>query len=165
MNAHLDGWFLFRVAELTGYEPQDLIEKTLYHHVHSCDIFHLRCAHHLCEFRSCTIILLQQAGRPSWSQNKCSDNLLRPPLQPHAGDHKRHKDTNTHTLLNAVIMFSSFASFSAGKRTGHHQVLSFPGQARGLGLGPELRHDRPQQPVLKTSLYSQCQLCTHVSLT
>lgn len=39
----------FRVAELTGYEPQDLIEKTLYHHVHSCDIFHLRCAHHLCE--------------------------------------------------------------------------------------------------------------------
>lgn len=38
-----------RVAELTGYEPQDLIEKTLYHHVHSCDSFHLRCAHHLCE--------------------------------------------------------------------------------------------------------------------
>uniref|UniRef100_A0A672MCV5 Single-minded homolog 1-A-like n=1 Tax=Sinocyclocheilus grahami TaxID=75366 RepID=A0A672MCV5_SINGR len=34
-------------AELTGYEPQDLIEKTLYHHVHSCDTFHLRCAHHL----------------------------------------------------------------------------------------------------------------------
>lgn len=45
--------FPSRVAELTGYEPQDLIEKTLYHHVHSCDIFHLRCAHHLCESRSC----------------------------------------------------------------------------------------------------------------
>ncbi|KAM6893385.1 single-minded homolog 1-A [Xenentodon cancila] len=39
--------FLGRVAELTGFEPQDLIEKTLYHHVHSCDSFHLRCAHHL----------------------------------------------------------------------------------------------------------------------
>ena len=38
-----------RVAELTGYEPQDLIEKTLYHHVHTCDVFHLRYAHHLCE--------------------------------------------------------------------------------------------------------------------
>lgn len=38
---------LGRVAELTGYEPQDLIEKTLYHHVHGCDTFHLRCAHHL----------------------------------------------------------------------------------------------------------------------
>lgn len=36
-----------RVAELTGFEPQDLIEKTLYHHVHACDIFHLRYAHHL----------------------------------------------------------------------------------------------------------------------
>lgn len=45
--------FVFRVAELTGYEPQDLIEKTLYHHVHSCDIFHLRCAHHLCELHFC----------------------------------------------------------------------------------------------------------------
>ncbi|XP_016326534.1 single-minded homolog 2-like [Sinocyclocheilus anshuiensis] len=35
------------VAELTGHEPQDLIEKTLYHHVHGCDVFHLRYAHHL----------------------------------------------------------------------------------------------------------------------
>uniref|UniRef100_A0A3B3UZH0 SIM bHLH transcription factor 1 n=1 Tax=Poecilia latipinna TaxID=48699 RepID=A0A3B3UZH0_9TELE len=32
---------------LTGYEPQDLIEKTLYHHVHICDSFHLRYAHNL----------------------------------------------------------------------------------------------------------------------
>jgi len=36
----------------TGYEPQDLIEKTLYHHVHGCDVFHLRYAHHLREYRS-----------------------------------------------------------------------------------------------------------------
>ena len=40
---------LSRVAELTGYEPQDLIEKTIYHHVHCGDSFHLRHAHHLCE--------------------------------------------------------------------------------------------------------------------
>lgn len=40
---------LYRVAELTGYEPQDLIEKTLYHHVHGCDVFNLRYAHHLCK--------------------------------------------------------------------------------------------------------------------
>ncbi|XP_042611684.1 single-minded homolog 1-A-like isoform X1 [Cyprinus carpio] len=49
-RASLDMKLIFldsRVAELTGYEPQDLIEKTLYHHVHSCDTFHLRCAHHL----------------------------------------------------------------------------------------------------------------------
>ncbi|CAN9514187.1 unnamed protein product [Ophioblennius macclurei] len=49
-RASLDMKLIFldsRVAELTGYEPQDLIEKTLYHHVHSCDSFHLRCAHHL----------------------------------------------------------------------------------------------------------------------
>ncbi|XP_076607253.1 single-minded homolog 2 [Chaetodon auriga] len=49
-RASLDFKLIFldtRVAELTGFEPQDLIEKTLYHHVHTCDVFHLRCAHHL----------------------------------------------------------------------------------------------------------------------
>ncbi|KAG8429431.1 hypothetical protein GDO86_002712 [Hymenochirus boettgeri] len=49
-RASLDLKLIFldsRVAELTGYEPQDLIEKTLYHHVHGCDVFHLRYAHHL----------------------------------------------------------------------------------------------------------------------
>ncbi|XP_058630364.1 SIM bHLH transcription factor 1b isoform X2 [Onychostoma macrolepis] len=49
-RASLDMKLIFldsRVSALTGYEPQDLIEKTLYHHVHSCDSFHLRCAHHL----------------------------------------------------------------------------------------------------------------------
>uniref|UniRef100_H3CT42 SIM bHLH transcription factor 2 n=1 Tax=Tetraodon nigroviridis TaxID=99883 RepID=H3CT42_TETNG len=49
-RASLDFKLIFldtRVAELTGFEPQDLIEKTLYHHVHACDIFHLRYAHHL----------------------------------------------------------------------------------------------------------------------
>ncbi|KTG34693.1 hypothetical protein cypCar_00022442 [Cyprinus carpio] len=51
-RASLDLKLIFldsRVAELTGYEPQDLIEKTLYHHVHGCDVFHLRHAHHLRE--------------------------------------------------------------------------------------------------------------------
>uniref|UniRef100_A0A8B9I209 SIM bHLH transcription factor 2 n=1 Tax=Astyanax mexicanus TaxID=7994 RepID=A0A8B9I209_ASTMX len=49
-RASLDLKLIFldsRVAELTGYEPQDLIEKTLYQHVHGCDVFHLRYAHHL----------------------------------------------------------------------------------------------------------------------
>ncbi|XP_050018105.1 single-minded homolog 2 [Alexandromys fortis] len=49
-RASLDLKLIFldsRVTELTGYEPQDLIEKTLYHHVHGCDTFHLRYAHHL----------------------------------------------------------------------------------------------------------------------
>ncbi|KAM5281764.1 single-minded homolog 2 [Ctenodactylus gundi] len=49
-RASLDLKLIFldsRVTELTGHEPQDLIEKTLYHHVHGCDTFHLRYAHHL----------------------------------------------------------------------------------------------------------------------
>ncbi|XP_051971532.1 single-minded homolog 2 [Xyrauchen texanus] len=49
-RASLDLKLIFldsRVSELTGYEPQDLIEKTLYHHVHGCDVFQLRYAHHI----------------------------------------------------------------------------------------------------------------------
>ncbi|XP_041351367.1 single-minded homolog 1-A-like [Gigantopelta aegis] len=48
-RASLDLKLIFldaRVAALTGYEPQDLIEKTLYHYIHACDILHMRFAHH-----------------------------------------------------------------------------------------------------------------------
>ncbi|XP_039310061.1 single-minded homolog 2 isoform X2 [Solenopsis invicta] len=49
-RASLDLKLIFldaRVAQLTGYDPPDLIEKTLYHYVHGCDIFQLRHAHHV----------------------------------------------------------------------------------------------------------------------
>ncbi|KAJ8917219.1 hypothetical protein NQ315_012711 [Exocentrus adspersus] len=48
-RASLDLKLIFldaRVAQLTGYEPQDLIEKTLYHYVHGNDMFALRYSHH-----------------------------------------------------------------------------------------------------------------------
>ncbi|CAH1105578.1 unnamed protein product [Psylliodes chrysocephalus] len=48
-RASLDLKLIFldaRVAQLTGYEPQDLIEKTLYHYVHGSDILALRLSHH-----------------------------------------------------------------------------------------------------------------------
>lgn len=41
----LDG----QVSPLTGFEPQDLIEKTLYHHVHAEDMVPLRATHITCE--------------------------------------------------------------------------------------------------------------------
>ncbi|KAH9633863.1 hypothetical protein HF086_013752 [Spodoptera exigua] len=34
-----------KVASLTGYEPQDLIEKTLYHYIHGTDVLHMRHSH------------------------------------------------------------------------------------------------------------------------
>ncbi|XP_053673874.1 protein single-minded-like [Anopheles nili] len=34
-----------KVSQLTGYEPQDLIENTLYQYVHAADIVHIRQAH------------------------------------------------------------------------------------------------------------------------
>lgn len=50
---------VFRVAQLTGYEPQDLIEKTLYHYIHACDILHMRYAHHTCTLIVITIIVCE----------------------------------------------------------------------------------------------------------
>ena len=48
-RASLDLRLIFldaRVAHLTGYEPQDLIEKTLYQYIHVGDLLHMRFAHH-----------------------------------------------------------------------------------------------------------------------
>lgn len=48
-RASLDLRLIFldaRVAHLTGYEPQDLIEKTLYQYIHVADVLHMRFAHH-----------------------------------------------------------------------------------------------------------------------
>ncbi|GAB6022469.1 putative secreted beta-glucosidase sim1 [Chamberlinius hualienensis] len=53
-RASLDLKLIFldaRVAHLTGYEPQDLIEKTLYHFIHGADIIPMRQAHHTLLFK------------------------------------------------------------------------------------------------------------------
>ncbi|XKL62017.1 hypothetical protein PGB90_001850 [Kerria lacca] len=35
------------VAKLTGYEPQDLIDRTLYHYIHTCDIHDMHISHQI----------------------------------------------------------------------------------------------------------------------
>ncbi|XP_053660185.1 protein single-minded-like [Anopheles marshallii] len=40
-----------KVAQLTGYEPQDLIEKTLYQYVHAADILHMRYSHQVLMYK------------------------------------------------------------------------------------------------------------------
>ncbi|XP_015585709.1 single-minded homolog 2 isoform X2 [Cephus cinctus] len=49
-RASLDLKLIFldaRVSQLTGYEPQDLIEKTLYRYVHGCDLMQMQQAHRI----------------------------------------------------------------------------------------------------------------------
>ena len=36
-----------RVLQITGYEPQDLVDRTLYHYVHTQDLMSLRLAHQI----------------------------------------------------------------------------------------------------------------------
>ena len=38
-----------RVSQITGYEPQDLVDRTLYHYVHTQDLIALRWAHQVCK--------------------------------------------------------------------------------------------------------------------
>ncbi|XP_052565155.1 protein single-minded isoform X3 [Culex pipiens pallens] len=40
-----------KVAQLTGYEPQDLIEKTLYQYIHAADILQMRYSHQILMFK------------------------------------------------------------------------------------------------------------------
>jgi single-minded-like protein len=44
-------YFLIRVLQITGYEPQDLVDKSLYHYVHTQDLMALRYAHQVCKYR------------------------------------------------------------------------------------------------------------------
>lgn len=48
----------YRVSQLTGYEPQDLIEKTLYHYIHGCDILHMKYSHHTCKRKFVNFVLI-----------------------------------------------------------------------------------------------------------
>ena len=58
---HLSYFFVERrVSGLTGYEPQDLIEKTLYQYTHVSDVFHLRYAHQICKYRITLILFILQ---------------------------------------------------------------------------------------------------------
>ena len=54
-RASLDLKLIFldqHVSLLTGYEPQDLIEKTLYQYIHAEDMLSMRSVHFTCKFLS-----------------------------------------------------------------------------------------------------------------
>lgn len=75
-RASLDLKLIFldaRVAQLTGYEPQDLIEKTLYHYIHGSDIIPMRFSHHqlLCKGQVTTKYyrFLSKGGGWVWMQS------------------------------------------------------------------------------------------------
>ena len=58
-RASLDLKLIFldaRVTDLTGYEPQELIEKTIYHYIHAADVEHVRLAHQTRKFVHASIV-------------------------------------------------------------------------------------------------------------
>lgn len=94
------------MTELTGYEPQDLIEKTLYHHVHGCDTFHLRYAHHLCEYQATRP---GAAGQGGGTRDREGTYLL-----PGAGIYVNHKVQCNSFCPLLRIAPTAFLTYSHG---------------------------------------------------
>lgn len=49
ISSLIKNFYCYRVSQLTGFEPQDLIEKTLYQYIHASDILAMRYAHQICK--------------------------------------------------------------------------------------------------------------------
>ncbi|KXJ71184.1 hypothetical protein RP20_CCG021284 [Aedes albopictus] len=58
-----------KVAQLTGYEPQDLIEKTLYQYIHASDILHMRYSHQIRQVTTKYYRFLTKGGGWTWVQS------------------------------------------------------------------------------------------------
>ena len=44
------------VERLTGLQPQDLMERSLYHCIHPCDVLHMRRAHNIRKWNVCSLV-------------------------------------------------------------------------------------------------------------
>ena len=156
-RASLDLRLIFldaRVAHLTGYEPQDLIEKTLYQYIHVGDLLHMRFAHH----------------------TRKNLSFLYNHLDNYVIIHKRIRINDTFCSLPSVIssclrdnlptsfeIFFPLLSSSSVQRSSDDKVLQVPDQGRWMGLDAVLRHYRSQQPILTAALHRRCQLRSQVS--
>ena len=77
-RASLDLKLIFldqHVSLLTGYEPQDLIEKTLYQYVHAEDMMSLRTGHLTCKNFVKVFLIINNIQEPSTEGTKSSFSL------------------------------------------------------------------------------------------
>lgn len=172
-----------RVGVLTGYEPQDLIEKTLYQYIHGCDMLHMRYSHHMCEYTQFGVcgdydvaveygILYLFALCLLYWRLQCDDFVVGSCSCPCVNVLVCFWSV-THTPLPIIMktrpeqIYLTAPSLSlprsADEGAGHDQVLQIPDPRRRLGVGAELRHHRPQLPFLQTALYRRRQLRSYVS--
>ena len=128
-----------QVGPLTGYEPQDLIERTLYQYVHADDMNGIRASHITCESKLCRSdyarIFWHLLG---WRHVSLSNELM-----------------NCWPFAN---LFLCLISCSAEQGPVEHQVLPLPDEGGRLGVGAELPNHRPQLAVLQAPLHRQRQL-------
>jgi hypothetical protein len=61
--------------QITGYEPQDLVDKSLYHYVHTQDLMALRWAHQVCKY-CCEVFEFYYLEMIFSTHKRTSDNAL-----------------------------------------------------------------------------------------
>ncbi|XP_071861530.1 bHLH transcription factor single-minded isoform X1 [Bombus fervidus] len=109
-RASLDLKLIFvdaNVSQLTGYDPPDLIEKTLYHYVHGCDMMQLRHAHGTLLYKGQVITkyyrFLTKSGGWVWMQSYVTIVHNSRSSRPHcivSVNYVLTKPENTDLLLN-----------------------------------------------------------------
>ncbi len=116
----------FKVCALTGYEPQDLIEKTLYQYVHSQDMIGIRSMHMTRKFFCFQKLSLR------WKHSRTNGHFV--------WEQRQFDYFWLFFTMKTVKLV--FTDFSIEQRTSEHKVLPIFGQKRRMGLGPKLCHHR-----------------------
>ncbi|KAL1506180.1 hypothetical protein ABEB36_005588 [Hypothenemus hampei] len=152
-RASLDLKLIFldaRVAHLTGYEPQDLIEQTLYQYIHGSDVFAMRLSHHQLLFKGQVTTkyyrFLCKGGGWVWMQSYATIVHNSRSSRPHCIVSVNYVLSDTE-CKDLVTNFTQAAPKEELPSSPHHENSHSPlaTASRSNHLGPPKYHHVPSQ--------------------
>ncbi|XP_052810975.1 single-minded homolog 2-like isoform X2 [Mya arenaria] len=150
-RASLDLKLIFldaRVAQLTGFEPQELIEKTLYHHIHVSDIINMRFAHQT--------LLMKGQVTTRYYRFMCKDGGW-VWVQSYATIVHNSRSSRPHCIVSVNYVLSDVEAAQLRThvdQTPHKDVPEFALQDRhklGKSRTPKSKHRQSPYPALSDS--------------
>lgn len=160
-RASLDLKLIFldaRVSQLTGYEPQDLIEKTLYHYIHGCDMLHMRYSHHtlLCKGQVTTkyFRFMAKGGGWVWMQSYATIVHNSRSSRPHCIVSVNYV-LSDHEASELVLSTSGSEENVVGNGVSGNEPLLTSTTKRKLQETSRARQAPPKYPRLEED-YSDC---------
>lgn len=136
---------LSRITELMGYDPEDLLNRSVYEYYHALDSDHLTKTHHNCKHENQEYMELK----------------LKLVLEPNKLFKKKKPLTK---CLNLAFLIPRLVFFvlSVCKGPGQHRPVPYVGQGRRLCMGGNPSHCHLQQQELPATVCCLCQLCAQV---